>query len=449
VGVLLRFGTLDLQSYWSDEAATVDLVKRSLGQMLATIPKTERTPPAYYVLAWLWSHVFGTGEVALRSLSAMFGTLTIICAYAITRRIAGEGAALIAAALTAVCPILVWYSQEARSYAMLTCLSAASVWLWLRAKDDPSKRPIIAWTAVSCLAIATHYFASFIVLFEAISLLQTRRSRTLLVGVAVLAAVQVALIPLAIHQAHTQQGADYISTTPLSSRLVQVPERFVFGEHWTHDERDVVGLVVGACVLITAWLLSRRLRSPTRDRVWPIAGIAVAAIALPLGLALTGLDFFAPRNLLAVWVLAIIVGGISLADSSGWLAPAATAGLLAAFATMTIATNLDPSLQRADWRFTPRALGHPRWSRLIAVGPSFEDGVLEIYVPSAHAAHEPRPAGSRGRPRRLPPAPGTPTATGWLRLPVGQPGRPSEPHVRTVHRPSTNAREHHATTSAT
>jgi mannosyltransferase len=139
VAMVLRFGTLDLQSYWSDEAATVELVKRSLGQMLAAIPNTQRTPPAYYVLAWLWSHLFGTGEVGLRSLSALFGTLTVLCCYVIARRLAGERAGLIAAALTTVSPILVWYSQEARSYAMLTCLCAASVWLWLRAKDAPSK----------------------------------------------------------------------------------------------------------------------------------------------------------------------------------------------------------------------------------------------------------------------------------------------------------------------
>ena len=39
-----------------------------------SIPRMEGNPPLYYVLAWLWAKVFGTGEVGLRSLSAVCGT---------------------------------------------------------------------------------------------------------------------------------------------------------------------------------------------------------------------------------------------------------------------------------------------------------------------------------------------------------------------------------------
>ena len=51
--------------------------------MLRPIPTTESTPPLYYVLARGWAVVFGTGEVGLRSLSALLGTLTIPVVYAI------------------------------------------------------------------------------------------------------------------------------------------------------------------------------------------------------------------------------------------------------------------------------------------------------------------------------------------------------------------------------
>ena len=65
----IRFSTLDVQSYWDDEAATVSLVRLDFWKMLQTIPKTESTPPLYYILAWVWARLFGTGEFALRSLS--------------------------------------------------------------------------------------------------------------------------------------------------------------------------------------------------------------------------------------------------------------------------------------------------------------------------------------------------------------------------------------------
>jgi hypothetical protein len=55
LAALLRFATLDLQSFWYDEAVTVGLVRRGFGDMLRHIADGESTPPLYYVLAWCWS----------------------------------------------------------------------------------------------------------------------------------------------------------------------------------------------------------------------------------------------------------------------------------------------------------------------------------------------------------------------------------------------------------
>jgi hypothetical protein len=114
--------------------------------------------------------------------------------------------------------------------------------------------------------------------------------------------------------------------------------------------------------------------------------LAVAAAALPLVLAVTGLDFFAYRNLLAVWVLLVVLGAVGLSRDAGWVPAAATAALVGISAFLTIAVNLDSSLQRADWRYGPTALGHPPWPRLIVVAPFYQEGVFRIYVPAARFA---------------------------------------------------------------
>jgi mannosyltransferase len=385
VAVVLRFSTLGLQSYWSDEAVTVDLVRRSLGQMLSAIPNGERTPPIYYVVAWLWSQVFGTSEVGLRSLSAAFGTLTVLLAYVIARRIAGERAGLIAGSLSAVGPILVWYSQEARSYELLVFLCAASVWLWLRAKETPSTARILTWATVACLAIATHYFASFIVLFEVVSLLSgLERSRVLWAALAIMAIVQAALVPLAVHQARAHEGpSDYITATSLPSRIIAVPKRFLLGEHGAPGATALFAVVLVGLLGIAAWLFVTRVGPESRRRAAPLIVLAVAAAALPLALALVGVDFFAYRNLLAVWVLLAIVAAIALSPRSSRLAALAAAGLVAVFLTLTVAVDVTPGLQRADWRFSPTALGHPTWARLIVITPNFEADPFRIYIPSA------------------------------------------------------------------
>src|SRR3712207_5330908 len=152
----LRFATLDLQSFWVDEGATVHLLRSDFGGMLDGLTVTEKTPPLYYLLAWLWTRPFGTGEIGVRSLSALIGVLTVPAAFALARELVSERAALIAAALVAVNPLLVWYSQEARAYALLVLLATLATLFCVRG------RPWL-WALFSALALATHYFAAFVV----------------------------------------------------------------------------------------------------------------------------------------------------------------------------------------------------------------------------------------------------------------------------------------------
>src|SRR5215212_1490594 len=120
----LRFSTLGVQSFWHDEAVTVDRVLHpGLGATLKEIPSSEATPPLYYVLAWIWTKVFGHSEAGIRSLSALLGTATVPVAYAIGARVASRRAGLLAAMAVAVSPLMVWYSQEARAYALLVLTS--------------------------------------------------------------------------------------------------------------------------------------------------------------------------------------------------------------------------------------------------------------------------------------------------------------------------------------
>jgi len=109
-GGVLRFATLDAQSFWLDELVTVSLLDRGLGDALAEVPRSEATPYAYYVVAWLWGQVFGLGEVGLRSLSAVAGTATIPAAYGAGAALVSRRAGLVAAALVAANPFLVWYA---------------------------------------------------------------------------------------------------------------------------------------------------------------------------------------------------------------------------------------------------------------------------------------------------------------------------------------------------
>src|ERR1700741_4565359 len=177
LAAVLRFYRLGHQGFWFDEGNPALLVHFSPGKMLGLIPQTESTPPLYYMVAWVWARVFGYGESGLRSLSAVCGVLLVPVVYAAGARLISRRAGVIAAALAACSPLLIWYSQEARSYSMLALLSAVSLLAFAYARVSPTPRGLVAWVVASALALATHYYAVLAVVPEAVWLLWVWRSR--------------------------------------------------------------------------------------------------------------------------------------------------------------------------------------------------------------------------------------------------------------------------------
>ena len=101
-GLALRLAVAGIPSYWLDEAFTILILKGSLSHALGLIPDTESTPPLYYVLAWAWAKVFGTGEEGVRSLSALFGSATIPLGYVAGKRLTDRRTGLMGAAFLAL-----------------------------------------------------------------------------------------------------------------------------------------------------------------------------------------------------------------------------------------------------------------------------------------------------------------------------------------------------------
>ena len=113
----------------------------------------------------------------MRSLSALFGAAAIPLAFLAAREALSSRAGLICAGIVAVNPMLIWYSQEARSYSMLVFFAAASLLFFLRARRSGSGADLALWTLASAGALCSHYFAVFAVAIEAAWLLVALRSR--------------------------------------------------------------------------------------------------------------------------------------------------------------------------------------------------------------------------------------------------------------------------------
>ncbi|MEA2349808.1 MAG: mannosyltransferase [Thermoleophilaceae bacterium] len=377
-GAAIRFATLDVQSFWIDEGYTVRMLRGDLGGLIDGVPRTEQTPHLYYVLAWLWTRPFGTGEVGVRSFSALLGVLTIPVVFLLGRRLVSERAGAVAAALTAFCPLLVWYSQEARSYALLVLLAALSMLLFLRARDE-RPRGLLLWATVSALALATHYFAAFVVVPEAACLLlRARERRAAALAVAGVGAVGVALLPLLIHQQGIQ-GARFIGGSSLGHRLLQVPKQFLVG----YDTPSEVWLTVAAATITVAALVLVLTRTdPSERRGATTAAIAVMAIVgLPLVVAIVGADYFISRNVIAGWLpFAVVLAAGLGARRAPLLGPVLAAGLCAVFLTAVIEVEANAEFQRDDWRGAARALGPAEVRRALVVHPLNGLVPLSVYT---------------------------------------------------------------------
>ncbi len=380
VGAILRFATLDVQSIWLDESATMILVHRGLGGLLSHLPSSESAPPLYYVLVWAWTKVFGAGVLGFRSFSALIGTLTIPVMYLAARRISPR-AGLWAAGLTVVNPAMYYYSQEARAYALLILLSAAAFVLWQGAMWEPTARRLGLWSLASILALLTHYFAVFLFVPELILLARRLGWRRLVLPGGAVVLVGLALVPLALRE-RADGKSNWIQGSSLISRLAQVPKQYLIGLYGPLEIYST--LLAGLLALGALVLLVRRGEPRERRLARDVAIVMVVALALPALLAVShALDIFNGRNVMATWPVAaaLVAAGLGVARA-GRTGVALGAGLCAIFVLVIYGIDTTPGYQRDDWRGVARVLQAPAADRVI-VAPEHGSSPLYIYMPTS------------------------------------------------------------------
>jgi len=371
LGIAVRFASLGVQSYHHDEVITAArVIPGEFEHMLRQVKASESNPPLYYVLAWGWAKAFGVGEIGLRSLSAVFGAATIPVAYLIGRELTGNRAGLIAAAIVAVNPMLIWYSQEARSYALLVFFGALALLFFVRALNSWLGRDLALWALASAFALCSHYFAVFPVAIEAVWLLIALRVmwRLVLPAVGAVVAVGLALLPLISAQVNpTHIG--WIDHSALSLRLFETGVSFLAGETGhviAEPPRERYALI--PVVFVGVALLLAAFRGAREERRAAGLGLAVGlgVVLLATGAALAGKDYIVERNLLPALVpLAVAVAVGFAADGARRLGLACAALLCVYWLAYDIHVTRTPNLQRPDFRDLTEHLGPPSRPRAI------------------------------------------------------------------------------------
>ncbi len=132
----LRAHNLDAQSLWYDEGVTAHVAQFGVADLVRWTAD-DIQPPLYYLVVAGWGRLAGWSEWSLRFVSVFFGTLTIPLLAVLARRLTrSRTAAVLAALFAALHPALLYYSQEARMYAMLVALGVSVAYCVLRLNGE-------------------------------------------------------------------------------------------------------------------------------------------------------------------------------------------------------------------------------------------------------------------------------------------------------------------------
>jgi len=139
LALVLRLINLSVRPLWYDEAFAVLYAEKPFATMLyGTLTRVggaaaDVHPLFFYSMLHAWMRVVGQSPVAIRTLSVLIGTVTVVMAYLLARRLFDRRAGLATAAIVAVAPFHVYYSQEARMYALLGFAAITMTYFFIRA----------------------------------------------------------------------------------------------------------------------------------------------------------------------------------------------------------------------------------------------------------------------------------------------------------------------------
>ena len=361
----LAICTLDLRGLWGDEAFSVWASKQPA---LALIAGLDAQPPLYHLLLGAGRLLWGESVFAVRYSSVVCAVLLVAVGARLGQRIAGLGVASLTALLLSTSPILLYYAQEARMYA-LAALLAGGAMLSAQTMRHPGRGSSSAaqWGAYGALslgALFAHYYAAGVLFVNALALAgaalrsrDARRIRAWLAGHAAIALIfggwSIGLQSRYVARSAAGRGRIVPLFEDIVTNFGVGVNGLLFGMR-ADGSSTVVALALFALAL--AGLVGYWRRSQRRDALlilgWVVASLGVvSATAARSGIV----SDFSPRYyLFALLPLTLAVGGWLCALSPkrpaapGLSSPGASPRTFALVALLALAPAVVGNVQLLD-----------------------------------------------------------------------------------------------------
>lgn len=175
----IRLFRLDFHSLWYDEANTASLLQdKPMGEAFDAILGTsgsETLHPLYFLMLSAWMQIAGSSEWALRFPSVVFGSCAALVYTLLLYQVGGKKA-LAFGLLLIVSPFLMWYSRDARPYALIMFLTGLHLLFYLELFEKPKSKKVLAGFFVTgVLMVYSGIFVGMVLLAEFIWSLFVRR----------------------------------------------------------------------------------------------------------------------------------------------------------------------------------------------------------------------------------------------------------------------------------
>jgi uncharacterized membrane protein len=320
------------QSLWLDEAIAAQAVKNfSFLGLLANFAPGDFHPPLYYLLLKAWTNIFGYSEVVLRMPSVIFGAATVYFVYKIGTFLLNKQAGLVAALFLALNPLHIYYSQEARMYALATLAVTAASYFFL----------VNRWGLfiISFLvAVYTDYLPAL--MFPVFFVFAREKKRFILCSL-FLILLFLPWLPVFATQLANGLGAASSAWGGILGQasvknILLVPVKFIFGRV-SLDNKIIYGAVAGVVLVLHTAILSRA----RRGFLWGWLAIPVVLGAV-ISLKIPTLSYF--RYLFVLPAFCLLLG-------EGAKGKRAIMGFICLMSLMGLMTfHLSPRFWREDWR---------------------------------------------------------------------------------------------------
>jgi len=165
VGLLFRIHNIGTESLWGDEGLSVYRAKLD---MVHTIydAASHFHPPLYFSILHFWIEIFGDAESSVRSLSTVFGVLSLLMMFKIGTFLFNRNVGILSSLLLALSVFHISYSQEARMYSLMALLTLFSFHFFIKLLKEESTKIPVGFILSTSLLMYSHNYGLFIVMAQ-------------------------------------------------------------------------------------------------------------------------------------------------------------------------------------------------------------------------------------------------------------------------------------------